>query len=108
MIRTVARVALTPRTGRGKRSTQRQGAMRPSCLVCGAYMAPARLPGLLSCAQCKFLTADMQLDDAALASLYGRDYFHGEEYGDYVSEEGELRANFRSRLQTLYRFVSPA
>ncbi len=73
-----------------------------TCLVCdGALAAHDRLPGLLRCSGCTFVTADVQLDDEDLRALYGEDYFHGEEYADYVAEGPELRVNFRRRLASL-------
>ena len=72
-----------------------------SCLVCDGGLAAWRLDGLLRCATCGFVTADVTLDDDALAQLYGRDYFHGSEYDDYVDERQSLRMNFAARLRTL-------
>lgn len=77
----------------------------PSCLVCGGAHAPAPIPGLLACTACGFVTADVALSDAELAALYGRDYFHGQEYHDYVAEERSLRDNFRRRIAVLRRVV---
>jgi SAM-dependent methyltransferase len=45
------------------------------------------------------------ISDAELERLYGRDYFHGQEYLDYVAEEESLRLNFRRRLATLRRLI---
>lgn len=75
------------------------------CLVCGGRLAPSRLPGLLQCHACGFITADVQISDAELKALYGTDYFHGEEYSDYVQEETSLKANFSDRLSTLMSHV---
>lgn len=77
----------------------------PPCLVCGAGLAPAPIPGLLACTACGFVTADVALSDEALAALYGRDYFHGQEYADYEAEERSLRENFRRRIAVLQRLV---
>jgi len=57
-----------------------------SCLVCAGRLARARLPGLLRCADCGFVTANLHLTEEALRTLYGRDYFHGGEYLDYERE----------------------
>lgn len=75
------------------------------CLVCEGALAPhPRLPGLHECACCGFVTADLALTEDELSSLYGADYFHGDEYADYVSEGPELRENFRRRIDTLLRY----
>jgi len=75
------------------------------CLVCGLQYSACRLPGLKCCASCGFITADLTLSDEALSALYGEDYFHGEEYRDYVSEEASLKANFRRRIDTLQQII---
>lgn len=77
-----------------------------SCLVCGAKLRPSHLPGLLKCAACGFVTADVQLTDEELKALYGQSYFHGQEYLDYSAEEKSLRRNFARRLRTL-RQIAP-
>jgi 2-polyprenyl-3-methyl-5-hydroxy-6-metoxy-1,4-benzoquinol methylase len=71
-------------------------------------MPHRRLPGLSTCSTCGFVTADLALTAAELAALYGTDYFHGDEYADYVSEQPELRTNFRRRLDTLRKLQPPA
>lgn len=74
------------------------------CLVCGGPLLPhRRLPALHSCSDCGFVTLAAHVDDLELEALYGADYFHGDEYADYVSEGPELRRNFRERLATLAR-----
>jgi SAM-dependent methyltransferase len=75
------------------------------CLVCGGAYGASRLPGLSQCTACKFISADLSVSDDVLARLYGEDYFHGEEYLDYIAEEDSLRLNFRDRIDTLRRFV---
>jgi len=75
------------------------------CLVCDGALGPhPRLPGLRECSGCGFVTADLALTDDELSALYSVDYFHGDEYADYVAEGPELRENFRRRIETLLRF----
>jgi SAM-dependent methyltransferase len=72
------------------------------CLVCNGALGPhPRLPGLHECSGCGFITADLALSEDELRALYGADYFHGDEYADYVAEGPELRENFRRRIDTL-------
>jgi SAM-dependent methyltransferase len=73
----------------------------PSCLVCGGKYQPSSLPGLFQCASCGFISADLNISDEKLRALYSEDYFHGQEYLDYVAEEESLRLNFANRLATL-------
>lgn len=78
-----------------------------TCLVCSGELRPAsRYPGLLQCTHCKFITADTELGHDDLKALYGHDYFHGEEYGDYIEEREALSANFESRLKDLISIPS--
>jgi SAM-dependent methyltransferase len=76
-----------------------------ACMVCGSTYGPCRLPGLKQCTKCRFITADMAMSEAELNALYGEDYFHGEEYRNYVSEEASLKANFRRRIETLQQLI---
>lgn len=72
------------------------------CLVCQGALGPhPRLPGLRECSGCGFITADLAISEDELRALYGADYFHGDEYADYVAEGPELRENFRRRIDTL-------
>jgi SAM-dependent methyltransferase len=75
------------------------------CLVCRGALGPhPRLPGLRECSGCGFITADLALSDSELRTLYSADYFHGDEYADYVAEGPELRENFRRRIETLLQY----
>jgi SAM-dependent methyltransferase len=77
-----------------------------TCLVCdGAAGAHERLPGLLRCHACGFVTADLAVSSHEIERIYGRDYFHGSEYADYEFEGPSLKLNFSRRLQTLKRYV---
>lgn len=80
---------------------------RPSttCLVCGGRYRASRLPGLKECDHCGFITADVSLSDTELEGLYGKDYFHGVEYRDYVAEGASLKFNFRRRIETLKTLI---
>lgn len=60
-----------------------------------------KLTGLLQCINCEFITADMNLDDDKLVELYGHDYFHGEEYSNYINEKKALQMNFNYRIKEL-------
>jgi SAM-dependent methyltransferase len=61
-------------------------------------VAAARYPGLQQCPECAFRTADMSLTRDEIEALYGHDYFHGSEYGDYIRERAALQSNFRPRI----------
>ena len=101
----------TPSPGHPVKSRdQMESAGKPArtsiCLVCDGLLEPhKRLTGLLRCQSCGFVTADLALSSGELEAIYGRDYFHGREYADYVLEGPSLKDNFRRRLQTLTRYV---
>jgi SAM-dependent methyltransferase len=91
--------------------TSSEGAVRDSrssesqCLVCAGCLGSSRLVGLLRCRECGFVTADMDIQTTDFARLYGKDYFHGSEYRNYVQERSSLRSNFEARLDLLDRLV---
>ncbi len=76
------------------------------CLVCNGSFEASGMPGLLSCTQCQFVAADVSLSDEELGHLYGEDYFHGNEYRDYVADRRTHDRHFRARLKTLLRYVN--
>ena len=80
--------------------------MKPiSCLVCSGTYGPSTLLGLLRCASCGYVTADVALSREDLEALYGSKYFAGEEYKDYIAERRLIEKHFRLRLKTLLQHV---
>jgi SAM-dependent methyltransferase len=75
------------------------------CLVCNGGLGPSRYAGLLQCVGCGFITADVYLSARELTNLYGSNYFHGEEYSDYLADQNTIKRNFRARLNVLLRYV---
>ncbi len=78
---------------------------RSSCLVCGGVYGDARLPGLLQCTSCGFVTANLLLSRTDLERLYSLAYFTGDEYYDYLGERGLIERHFAGRLRVLSRYV---
>lgn len=76
-----------------------------SCLVCGGRPQSSRLPRLIECSRCGFVSANVDLSDEELARIYGESYFHGDEYLNYIAEEESLRRNFKPRLRTLKEII---
>lgn len=76
-----------------------------ACLVCGGRYGAAGIPGLLRCGSCGLVTADVQLSPEDQRALYGRDYYEGGEYRDYVGERGVAERQARRRLQAVLRFL---
>lgn len=75
------------------------------CIICGGTYRASPIPGLLECAQCAFVTADVRVSDEQLCALYTHKYFAGEEYKDYLSERPLIERQFRSRLRQLLQVV---
>jgi len=47
-----------------------------TCIVCGGTYTPTqRLPGLVQCNNCSFLSAKVSISDEELRALYGQGYF---------------------------------
>lgn len=82
---------------------QETGSLASNCIVCGGLYRASHLPALFECTNCKFVSANLAISDEELAEIYGEDYFHGEEYLDYIKEGESLRLNFRRRLDSLER-----
>jgi SAM-dependent methyltransferase len=77
-----------------------------TCLGCGgAGLGAAGIPALLRCGTCGFVTADVEPSGAEIRALYGRDYYEGGEYRDYVGERTVAERQARRRLRALLRFT---
>lgn len=64
------------------------------------------MPGLLTCQECKFTTANLTLSEEQLRQLYTPGYFAGNEYRDYVADRAVIEKQFRLRLRRLLSFVT--
>lgn len=73
-----------------------------TCLVCGRGTFSGMYENsLLKCQGCGFITANCDLSGEELRALYSRNYFHGEEYLDYLSDKQTLQQNFGKRLRDI-------
>jgi len=75
------------------------------CIVCDGEEFTEKWPGLLSCNSCGFLTADVQTFGTDFSALYGHDYFHGDEYHDYIAEKRITQRSFGLRMKKLEQFL---
>lgn len=80
--------------------------MRQRCLVCGGKYELSRIKGLIKCDACGFLTTDMDLSAMEIKKLYSADYFHGEEYADYLSDKKIIQKNFIKRIKRIGRVLT--
>ena len=79
-----------------------------ACVVCGGGRAGRLYEGILRCAGCGHVFADMRLSDEELFRLYNEEFFTGAEFSDYASDERYFRKNFRLRFRELQKFIDPA
>ena len=82
--------------------------MAAPCVLCGGDRFDEYCAGLLRCRGCTLVFADTRLSDAELLDLYGRQYFFGEEYGDYLADRAVHEKNSRRRLAALEKFLDPS
>jgi len=60
--------------------------------------------GLVRCQNCNFVTTDVNLDASDIQALYGKGYFFGEEYVDYIKDKEILQINFQKRLKRILEY----
>lgn len=72
------------------------------CLVChsSAYTLIYK-DSLRRCDACGFITANMEIGEQELISLYNKNYFKGDEYLDYLKDKAVLQKNFAQRIDDL-------
>jgi len=71
------------------------------CIVCGARAWRTLYGDLVRCDGCGFVRAAELPRPDVLARLYAADYFHGEEYVDYLGDREVHRHNFDRRLSRI-------
>jgi len=89
------------------KATNRNTIANQLCIVCGKLDSKKFYNGLTKCNNCGFVWADINLSSEDLMKIYGRDYFFGDEYIDYLAEETILKFGFRKFLNQL-RKLFPA
>jgi len=62
-------------------------------------MMPIYSETLLKCPQCKFVTANLDIEEGALKMIYSHKYFNGEEYLNYLQDKEIIQLNFKKRIQ---------
>jgi len=82
--------------------------MMKECIVCASTHIIPFLVGLLKCQTCGHVFADLDLDSSALAEMYSKNYFFGEEYSDYIADKKITQKNFRLRWNELKKFIDPS
>lgn len=80
-----------------------------ACIICEKNEVASLYPScnIVKCANCGLVFADVDVANSELAEIYGKDYFAGEEYANYVEDKEVHQKNFRRHLQIVKRFSSP-
>lgn len=79
------------------------------CCVCGTSQNLAKISsGLIKCNTCGFIWADVGLTSLELEKIYGKEYFFGDEYIDYLSEESILKFGFKKFEKQLSKLFQNA
>ena len=81
------------------------GSVRTWCSVCGNNAFTSLYAGLVRCTSCDFVTADTYASQQDLHSLYGPEYFCGDEYSDYLGDKAVIQRNLRRWLRTVRKYV---
>lgn len=77
--------------------------MNKHCMVCGnGKFSKNKIPGLVQCCDCGFLTTDLNLSFEELQQLYSENYFCGEEYADYQKDKTIIQKDFENRLRRMH------
>ncbi len=81
--------------------------MTNRCIVCDSEKASALYTGIVSCDDCGYIYADVDMTQEEFEALYHSDYFQGEEYSDYLADRDVLQKNFSKRLEVLRKYMDP-
>lgn len=81
--------------------------MEKDCIVCRNKEFISIYAGTLKqCPACGYVVANMEIDTDLLRSVYGRNYFFGEEYLNYVKDKDILQLNFKKRLDYILKHIT--
>lgn len=66
-----------------------------NCDICYSESNENYYPGIVKCSSCGHIYADQELTSKQLKEIYNKDYFHGDEYSNYIAERDTIEKNFR-------------
>ncbi|PIS09193.1 hypothetical protein COT75_02950 [Candidatus Beckwithbacteria bacterium CG10_big_fil_rev_8_21_14_0_10_34_10] len=77
------------------------------CIVCGNKKSKFlyRNIGLLKCSNCSHIFYSDNLCIKKLNKLYGKNYFYGDEFRNYLADKKVWQKNFKLRWQALRKFL---
>lgn len=79
--------------------------MTLNCSVCRNTSFHDSFPGLIKCDHCGFIMANLTISHKQIQSLYGIDYFNGDEYADYLSDKKLIQKNLSKRLDHIRKYI---
>lgn len=81
--------------------------MIQKCSICNDTNIKPLYPGVLKCQRCGYVFSEQCIPDGELFKSYGKGYFSGGEYSDYLADKKVMQKNFKLRLKTLQNFLKP-
>lgn len=79
--------------------------MKKKCNICDSTRTGFLYDGIQKCDECGHVFFVPDLSDEEVARLYGKNYFFGSEYSDYLKEKKSLQKNFSLRFKVLRKFL---
>ena len=76
------------------------------CDICNSDLNKILYPGILKCDSCGHIFADQKLTREELKKIYNNDYFHGEEYSDYIAERATIEKNFLRITSIINNYIT--
>lgn len=77
------------------------------CIICNSRQTKPLYRDILKCSNCGHIFCSLPLDEKKNLELYGKDYFFGDEYNDYLADRKVFEKNFGRRFKVLKRFIDP-
>ena len=77
-----------------------------NCDICNSKFNENFYPGIVKCSSCGHIYADQELTSEQLKKIYNKDYFHGEEYSDYIAERETIERNFKRISKIINKFIT--
>jgi SAM-dependent methyltransferase len=78
------------------------------CIICEHTETETLYPGIKRCRECGHVFSGENVAGKELPEIYGKDYFFGGEYSDYLADRKIAQDNFGLRLKVLRKFIDPA
>jgi 2-polyprenyl-3-methyl-5-hydroxy-6-metoxy-1,4-benzoquinol methylase len=76
------------------------------CIICNSrHFISIYEDTLKRCAACGFTTANMDISEELLKTIYSVNYFRGEEYMDYLRDKEVLQLNFKKRIPVIKKLA---